>query len=184
MLQNFGLGIEAGDLAQPLCVGIVGLAGNEPDELSFDHYSAMIPGQFAHNGANLRNRGAPKVGDVHAELCAAVDGHSQGLDARHASHGSTNCAGNGPGSGNRDVRRPGQMAAAGSRRLRCFQIKVVGDQELARTDGAGSSGRVEGRAANIRTAGHIFGGQLAQTLELPRRTSSRLIRSGRVAAAS
>src|SRR5260370_36319524 len=78
-----------------------------------------------------------EVGDVHADLCAAVGDDADSFDAVETAVGGADVAGDGASGG--DV---------GS-----FEVNVVGDEEAAGSDGAGSGGLVKLGAADVGAAG-------------------------------
>ena len=90
------------------------------------------------------------VGDVHADLSAAVGEDADGFDAVQTAVGGADIAGDGAGGGD----------------VGGFEVDVVGDEEAAGTDGAGSGGLVELGASDVGAAGGVAASGVAKTFEL------------------
>ena len=73
------------------------------------------------------------------DLRLAVREDTHSLNAGEASSGCTNFAGDGAGGGD----------------VGGVQVEIPGDEEAARTDGAGSGGRVQFGTAYVWTAGDL-----------------------------
>src|SRR5258708_7293170 len=91
-----------------------------------------------------------EIGDIHADLRAAVGDNADGFDSVQAAVGGADIAGDGASGG--DV---------GS-----LEVNVVGNEEAAGSDGAGSGGLVEVGAADVGAARGVAAGSVAQTFEL------------------
>ena len=84
------------------------------------------------------------------DLGAAVGEDTEGFDAVEAAVGGADVAGDGAGGGD----------------VGLLEVDVVGDEEAACADGAGSGGFVEFGAADVGAAGGIAAGGVAEAFEL------------------
>jgi len=94
--------------------------------------------------------GEGEVGDVHADLRAAVGDDADGFDSVEAAVSGSDVAGDSPSGG--DV---------GS-----LEVDVVGDEEAAGSDGAGPGGLVKFGSADVGAAGCVAAGGIAEAFEL------------------
>src|ERR1035437_976299 len=163
-LQYLGLGVEAGNLAYPIRIGLVCLLWNQAHNLALRHDRTVVLRQLPHCRVNLPYRRRPEVGNVHAHLGAAVRAHAQRLhpvqSASRGADGAGNRARRGD-AGMRCMRRPA------ARRLPArIQVDVVRNQEAPRSHRGGPGGAVDLRTAHIRPPGHVPVAALAQSLKL------------------
>ena len=148
--QHLGLRIEASYLTYPFGIRLIGLFGNKADEFCVFHQHTVALGQMLDGGVDLAHGSDAEVGDVHADLGAAVGEHANGFDAVEASVGGADVSGDGAGGGD----------------VRLVEVDVVGDEEAAGADDAGSCGRVEFGAAYVGAAGGITEDGVAEAFEL------------------
>ncbi len=71
-LEDLEGGIEVGDAGDPLGAGLVAVLGDEADELAICDGGAVTAGQIEDAGVDLAHGRGAVVGDVHANLSAAV----------------------------------------------------------------------------------------------------------------
>ncbi len=71
-LQYFGVRIEASDLAHPFGVRLVSGFGDESDELRIFDEDAVALREMLDGGVDVAHGGDAEVGNVHADLGAAV----------------------------------------------------------------------------------------------------------------
>src|ERR1700733_4194953 len=98
-----------------------------------------------NGGVDVAHGSEIEVGDVHADLGAAVGEDTDGFDAVEAAVGGADVTGDGAGGGD----------------VGAFEVDVVGDEEAARSDGAGPGGFVEFGAADVGATGGIAAGGVA-----------------------
>jgi hypothetical protein len=149
-LEDLAVGIEASDLTYPIGIGLIGGLGNEADELGILDEDAVALGEMLDGGVDVVHGGEVEVGDVHADLGAAVGEDADGFDAVEAAVCGADVAGDGAGGGD----------------VGLLEVDVVGDEEAAGTDGGGSGGDVELGAADVGAAGGVAEGGVAEALEL------------------
>ena len=149
-LQDFGVGIEASDLTYPIGIRLIGGLGDQADEFGVVDENSVALGEMLDGGVDVAHGGDVEVGDVHADLGAAVGEDADGFDAVEATVGGADVAGDGAGGGD----------------VGLLEMNVVGDEEAACADGAGSGGLVEFGAADVGTAGGIAAGGVAEAFEL------------------
>jgi len=107
-------------------------------------------GEMLDGGVDVVHGSVVEVGDVHADLGAAVGEDTNGLDAVKAAVGGADIAGDG----------------AGGADVRSFEVDVVGDEEAAGSDGAGARGFVEFRATDVGAASGVAASGVAEAFEL------------------
>ncbi len=149
-LEHLGVGIEASYLTNPIGIGLIGGLGDEADEFCVVDEDAVALGEMLDGGVDVAHGGEVEVGDVHADLGAAVGEDTDGFDAVEATVGGADVAGDGAGGGD----------------VGLLEVDVVGDEEAARSDGTGTGGFVEFGAADVGAAGGIAAGGIAQAFEL------------------
>ena len=110
----------------------------------------MTLGEMLDGGVDVAHGGEVEVGDVHADLGAAVGEDADGFDAVEAAVGGADVAGDGAGGGD----------------VGLLEVDVVGDEKAAGSDGAGSGGLVEFGAADVGAAGGVAAGGVAEAFEL------------------
>src|ERR1700748_2832483 len=93
-------------------------------------------------GVNVAHGREVEVGDIHADLRAAVSDDADGFDAVETAVGSADVAG--------DRARGGNVGS--------LEVNVVGDEKTAGSDGAGSGGLVKVGAADVGAAGGVAAG--------------------------
>src|SRR5580698_3334884 len=101
-------------------------------------------------GVDVAHRSEVEVGNVHADLGAAIGEDTNGFDAVEAAVGSANVASDG----------------AGGSDIGAFEVDVVGDEEAASSDGTGTCGFVELGTADVGAAGGVTASGVAETFEL------------------
>src|SRR5260370_22899510 len=148
-LEDFEIGVEVGDLADPFGARLVAGLRYEADELAVFDGGAVAVGEFEDAGVDLGHRGGAVVGDVHADLGAAISQDTEGFDSVQTSVGGADVAGDGACGGD----------------VRLLQMHVIGDEEAAGSDGAGSGGLVGFGAADVGAAGGAAAGGGAGGLE-------------------
>ena len=149
-LEDFAVGIEASDLTNPIGIGLISGLRNQADEFGILDEYAVTLGEMLDGGVDVAHGGEVEVGDVHADLGAAVCEDADGLDAVEAAVGGANVAGDSAGSGD----------------VGLLKVEVVGDEEAAGTDGGSSGSIVEFGAADVGTAGGIAERSIAEAFEL------------------
>ena len=110
----------------------------------------MALGQLLYGGMDLTHGGDAEVGDVHADLGAAVGEYADGLDPVQTTVGGADVAGDGPGGGD----------------VGLVEMDVVGDQKAARSDDTGSGSFMEFGTADVGAAGGVALDGIAEALKL------------------
>lgn len=149
-LEDLAVGIEASDLTYPIGIGLIGGLWDEAYKLSITNEDAVALGKMLDGGVDVVHRGDAEVGDVHADLGAAVGENADGFDAMEAAIGGADIAGDGTGGGD----------------IGLLEVDVVGDEEAACSDGGGSGGGVDFGAADVGAAGGVAEGGVAKAFEL------------------
>ena len=149
-LEHLIVWIEASYLTYPIGIRLIGLLGNEADQLAVVDEDTVTLGEMLDSGVDLAHGGEAEVGDIHADLGAAVGEDTDGFDAVQPAVGGADVAGDGAGGGD----------------VGLVEVNVVGDEEAAGSDGAGSGGLVKLGAADVGAAGGIAAGGVAQAFEL------------------
>ena len=98
----------------------------------------------------MMHGGEVEVGDVHADLGAAVSEDTDGFDPVESAVCGANVAGDGAGGGD----------------VGTFEMDVVSNKKAAGSDGAGPGGLVEFRAADVRAACCVAASRFAKTFKL------------------
>jgi hypothetical protein len=107
-------------------------------------------GHVLDGGVDVAHGGDVKVGDVHADLSAAVGKDSDGFDPVEAAVGGAYIAGDGSGGGD----------------VGLLEVDVIGDEEAAGSDGRGTGGFVKIGTADVGAAAGIAAGSVAKAFEL------------------
>ena len=137
-------------MTYPLGIRLIGGFGNEADQFGIVDEDTVALRKVLNGGVDVAHGGDAKVGNVHADLGAAVGEDTNGFDTVKASVGGADVAGDGAGGGD----------------VGFFQVDVVGDEEAAGTDGAGTGGFVKFGAADVGAAGSVAAGCVTETFEL------------------
>src|ERR1700712_5295834 len=101
-------------------------------------------------GVDVSHGSDIEVGDVHADLGAAVGDDADGFDSVEATVGGA------------DVARDGTSGS----NVRSFEVDVVRDEEAAGSDSAGPGGFVKFGSPDVGPAGGVAAGGIAEAFEL------------------
>ena len=91
--------IEASDLTCPIGIRLIGGLGNQADEFGIVDENSVSLGEMLDGGVDVAHGGDVEVGDVHADLGAAVGEDTKGFDPVEATVGGADVAGDGAGGG-------------------------------------------------------------------------------------
>jgi hypothetical protein len=149
-LQYLGVWNEAGDLAHPFGVRLIGGLGNESDQLGVVDEDAVALGQMLEGGMDVAHGGEVEVGDVHADLRAAVGQDADGFDSVKPTVGGADVASDGTGGGD----------------VGLFEVDVIGDEKAAGSDSASPGGVVKLGSADVGAAGGVAAGGVTEAFEL------------------
>jgi hypothetical protein len=149
-LEHLIYWIKASDLTYPIRIRFVSLFRNKAYQFPIGNRCTMVPRQLLDGGMHLANRSSSKIGNIHADLRAAVGYEAESFDAVQSAGGGPDIPGDGAGNGYVGV----------------IEMNVVGDEETTCTDGTGSGGLVQFRATYIGLPGGVFPSRIEQTFKL------------------
>ncbi len=108
--QYLLFGVELKRLTNPIGIRLKGLLGNQANDLAFGDFNPVAAGDLGDSGMDATHRRLAEVGDVHADLRAAVGHDAHRLHAMEAAAGGANLLGDGAGEGDGVGRsRPGKV---------------------------------------------------------------------------
>jgi hypothetical protein len=149
-LQDLAVWIEASYLTDPIGIRLIGGFGDKSDEFGIFDEDAVALGEVLDGGVDVVHGSDAKVGDVHADLGAAVGEDANSFDAVETTVGGADIAGDGAGGGD----------------VGLLEVDVVSDEETAGSDGGGSGSFVELWAADVGATCGVAEGSVTEALEL------------------